>query len=113
MAGNKPQKIKIRIVENSIQARLAAWYLHSHNVALVLGSRIHLWGVNRQQFLSDTTWVKHELKHIEQFRKHGYFLFLWKYFFETIRHGYFNNRFEEEARTAENMPVHIEQYDMQ
>lgn len=49
-------------------ARLAATYLRSKNVALVLGSRIHLYGVNRQQFLSDICWVKHELKHVGQFK---------------------------------------------
>lgn len=113
MAATKPAKIKIRIIENSLQARLAATYLRSKSVALVLGRCIHLYGVSRQQFLADASWVKHELKHIEQFKKYGYLKFLWMYFFETLRHGYFNNRYEAEARAAENVHMDMAHYEIQ
>ncbi|MBS1920869.1 MAG: DUF4157 domain-containing protein [Bacteroidetes bacterium] len=93
----------IKIKENSFAAKIAAWKLKSDKVALVLGKTIHLHNTSKEIFLSDTRWVKHELKHIEQFRRYGAFRFLFLYFMEWIKHGYFNNRFEREAREAETI----------
>jgi len=97
---NLPGKVKIK--ENSCAARIAAWKLGSDSVALVLGSTIYLHNVSKEIFLRDKRWVAHELKHIQQFRSHGAFIFLYKYFIEWMKHGYTNNRFEIEAREAEN-----------
>jgi hypothetical protein len=38
---------------------------------------------------------------VQQFKQHGYIGFILKYIWESIRHGYYNNRFEKEARDAE------------
>ena len=92
----------VRIKENSFAAKLAALKLHSDNVALVLGNTIHLYNVSKQDFLNDKRWLKHELKHIDQFRQYGTLPFLFLYVVEWIKHGYTNNRFETEAREAEN-----------
>ncbi|HOM89425.1 MAG TPA: hypothetical protein PKW65_01780 [Bacteroidia bacterium] len=46
--------------------------------------------------------MKHELKHIEQFKRYGFIRFIFFYLSESIRHGYINNRFEIECREAEN-----------
>lgn len=75
--------------------------MNASNMAIVFGDTIHIWGVTKQEFLQNKNWVKHELKHIEQFQQHGYFGFLAKYVWESIRHGYYNNKFEIEAREAE------------
>jgi hypothetical protein len=92
----------IRIKENSFVARIAAWKLHSDNVALVLGKTIHLYNVSKRDFLNDKRWLRHELKHIDQFNQYGRFRFLFLYLTEWIKNGYTNNRFEIEARKAEN-----------
>jgi hypothetical protein len=92
-----------KIKEGSWMARIAAWKLGSDAVAFVLGSTIHLHNVSKEEFLSHSKWVKHELKHIEQFSEHGYYNFIWKYLLESIRKGYYNNRYEREAREAENL----------
>jgi len=92
----------IRIKENSFAAKIAARKLHSDTVALVLGNTIHLYNVSKQDFLSDKKWLKHELKHIDQFRQYGTLPFLLLYLMKWIKHGYTNNRFEAEAREAEN-----------
>jgi hypothetical protein len=84
-------------------ARIAAWKLGSSSVAFVLGTTIHLYNVTEAEFLSNQRWVKHELKHIEQFEEHGYFTFIWKYLVESIRKGYYNNKYEVEARAAEHL----------
>jgi len=93
--------IGVHIKENSWRARIATKVLKSNSVAIVFGKTIHLWGVDREGFLQSASWVKHELKHVQQYQQNGYFGFLAKYLLESIRHGYYNNRFEVEAREAE------------
>jgi uncharacterized protein DUF4157 len=92
----------IKIRENSPFARLGAWKLNTKRMAMTIGDTIHLHNTTRAEFLCDRRWVKHELKHVEQFRRHGLLNFLWKYLLESVREGYHNNRFEKEARAAEN-----------
>lgn len=89
-----------RIVENSLFARLARLVLKTDNVAMVLGKSIYLSGVKREVFLKNQGWVAHELCHIRQFQQYGFFRFLWLYLIESIKVGYYNNKFEVEAREA-------------
>ena len=91
----------ISIKENSRIAKLAAKKLHASNVAIVIGKTIHLHNTTRQQFLQNEKWVKHEICHINQFKHHGFFTFIIKYLWESFNKGYFNNKFEIEAREAE------------
>ena len=97
---NKPEFI---IKENSWLAKIAAKKLRSTNVAMVLGKTIHLFGVSKTDFLKDEKWLKHELCHIKQFNQYGYFNFVVRYLWESLRKGYYNNRFEVEARNAEDL----------
>lgn len=94
----------VYIKENSWVAKLAAGKMRSENVAIVFGNTIHLHGVSRTYFLSRDNWVKHELKHVEQYKRYGYWTFLFKYLAEWVRKGYYNNKFEAEARAAEDLP---------
>jgi hypothetical protein len=89
------------VKENSWIAKLAARKLGSENVAIVIGKTIHLYKVSKQDFLQDKSWVKHEMCHINQFKKYGFFKFIIKYLWESARHGYYNNKYELEAREAE------------
>ena len=70
---------------------------------MVLGKTIHLHGVSKTDFLDDEKWLKHELCHIKQFTQYGYFNFVIKYLWESLRKGYYNNRFEVEARNSEDL----------
>ncbi len=94
-------KTSFYIKENSLLAKLAAKKLKANSVAMVLGKTIHLWGTTKEHFLADERWVKHELCHINQFTQYGYFGFILKYLWESLRVGYYNNKFEVEAREAE------------
>ncbi|QIX61988.1 hypothetical protein HER32_12650 [Hymenobacter sp. BT18] len=96
-----------RIVENSLFARIARLVLKSSSVAMVLGNTIHLSGVKRQDFLRDPYWVAHEMCHIRQYQQHGYFGFLGRYLLESMRVGYYANRFEAEARQAGRDEAHL------
>ncbi|MBK7308702.1 MAG: DUF4157 domain-containing protein [Chitinophagaceae bacterium] len=97
---NNPEFI---IKENSRLAKIAAIKLGSKSVAMVLGKTIHLHNTTKANFLQDERWVKHELCHIKQFKDHGYVGFIIKYLWESIKKGYYNNRFEVEARKAEDL----------
>ena len=91
------------IKENSWLVKIAAKKLRSNNVAMVLGKTIHLHNTTKEQFLQNERWVKHELCHIQQFQDHGYFVFIAKYFWESLKKGYYNNKYEKEAREAEEL----------
>jgi hypothetical protein len=93
--------MQLNIKENSWVAKLAAKKLRSKNVAIVLGSTIHLFNVTKQEFLQNKKWVKHEMCHLEQFKKYGFFSFIVMYLWESARKGYYNNKYEIEARMAE------------
>ena len=92
-----------RIRENSILARIGAWKLGTSRMAMTIGNTIHLHNTSKQEFLEDQRWVKHELKHVEQYQRYGFIGFIWKYTIESILRGYYNNRFEIEARKAESV----------
>lgn len=98
---NRRYDMKVRIKENSYFARLAAWKLGASTMAITLGSTIHLHNTKREDFLSNQSWVCHELAHVRQFRHYGYYFFLLRYLWESFRKGYYNNRWEIEARAAE------------
>jgi hypothetical protein len=87
--------------ENSWIAKIAARKLNADKVAIVIGKTIHLFNVSKDVFLKDEKWVKHEMCHVKQFEKYGYFNFIIKYLWQSWKHGYRNNKFEVEARLAE------------
>ncbi|MEP6627383.1 MAG: DUF4157 domain-containing protein [Ginsengibacter sp.] len=90
------------IKENSWVAMLAAKKLKADSVAIVMGKTIHLHHVSKQDFLRDERWLKHEMCHIEQFKQYGFFSFILKYLWESMKHGYVDNKYEIEARHAES-----------
>lgn len=49
--------------------------------------------------------LRHERKHLEQIERLGRLRFSVEYLGELARHGYWNNRFEIEARAAERNPA--------
>ncbi len=94
----------VRIKENSRIARMAAWKLGARGVAMVLGNTIHLYNTSADEFLRSRRWLRHELCHIRQFRRHGFIPFIIKYLWQSLLHGYRNNKYEVEARAAETAP---------
>ncbi len=88
----------LRTWTGSPLARIACVVLGSQRVAMVIGQTVHLSGTTREQFLADAEWVAHELVHVRQFKEHGLVPFLWKYLVESVRVGYYHNKYEVEAR---------------
>lgn len=90
-----------RIKTRSKRAWLAAKILKANQVAIVFGDTICLHNTTKQAFEANTPWLRHELKHVQQYRQYGNVRFILLYLLETLQHGYYNNRFEVEARAAE------------
>lgn len=95
-------KMEFFIKEDSWIAALAARKLGASRVAIVIANTIHLYNAGKEEFLASRRWVAHELEHIRQYRKYGTLRFILLYVTESIKHGYANNRFEREARDAED-----------
>ena len=93
--------MKVRIKENSWVAKLAAKKMKAESVAIVFGNTIHLYNTSRVAFLQNSEWLCHELKHVQQYQQHGFAGFISKYLFDWMKNGYYNNRFEKEARESE------------
>ncbi len=93
--------MKVQIKENSWVAKLAAKKMQADKVAIVFGNTIHLHNTSRTEFLNDSDWVCHELKHVQQYQQNGFVGFIGKYLFDWMKNGYHNNRFEVEARESE------------
>ncbi|NML65632.1 DUF4157 domain-containing protein [Hymenobacter sp. RP-2-7] len=86
---------------NSPLARVARLVLgNKGSVAMVLGQTVHLSGATRAEFLADPEWVAHEEVHLRQVRDLGLVRFLYQYLVESARVGYYQNRFEVEARAG-------------
>jgi len=95
-----------RTLVRSPLARMARLVLgRAPRVAMVLGQTVHLSGVSRAEFLADPEWVAHEEVHLRQVRELGLPRFLWEYLLESARVGYYQNRFEVEAREGARRAV--------
>lgn len=93
--------MNVSINENSWLAKIAAAKMRSEKIAIVFGSTIHLHNTTKEEFLNDNDWVCHELKHVEQYKQHGSIGFIFKYLFDWMKNGYYNNKFEVAARESE------------
>jgi hypothetical protein len=94
--------VAVTIVSNSTIAYFAAIKLKSKRMAIVFGTYIHLYGVSIDEFLKDKKWVIHEMTHVHQYQRLGTVQFICSYLIESILKGYWNNKYEVEARRAAN-----------
>jgi hypothetical protein len=102
---------KVKIKENSWIARIAARRMKFPRIAIVLGRTIHLHNATLTTFINSRRWVLHELKHVEQFER-GFLLFAWQYLADYAKNGYYQNKFEIEARAAEADDSLLNKYDL-
>jgi hypothetical protein len=95
----------VTIVEKSWCAKIAAWKLHADKVAMVIGKKIYLHNVSREEFLRNKKWVRHEVAHVKQWARFGKLRFAFLYLLESFNKGYHYNKFEVEARNKESDPL--------
>lgn len=94
--------MKIAIKEKSFIAWVAAQVLHENRMAVTIGETIHLWNAQKDDLLKNKKWLRHELAHVQQFKQTGFLKFIFLYLWESLKHGYHENKFEVEARAKEN-----------
>jgi hypothetical protein len=94
--------IQVIIKENTLVARIAAYQLKSHACAIVFGRIICLHNISKLELLNNSGYLRHEVAHVKQWLREGYFLFPLKYLWYSLKHGYYHNPFEIEARAMEN-----------
>jgi hypothetical protein len=90
---------QVRIIEHSLYARL-----HPRAIATTRRRRIYLRG-SAQDFFADPWLVLHEYCHVLRQWEPGE-LTLARYGLECLRRGYWNNRFEVEARAFADRHLH-------
>ncbi|MBU3715068.1 MAG: DUF4157 domain-containing protein [Ferruginibacter sp.] len=90
------------IKENSWIAKFAGFLMRFDKIAIVFGKTIYLHNCKKDDFLANKRWFAHEMCHIRQYKKYGYLNFIIQYLWESIKKGYTHNKFEVEARAAEN-----------
>jgi hypothetical protein len=82
---------RVRVIEHSLFVRL-----HGRAIATTRRRRIYLRG-SAADFFQNPSLMLHEYCHVlKQWEPRT--LTLWRYFVEWLRRGYWNNRFEIEAR---------------
>jgi len=103
--------MKVKIKENSAFAKMAALNFKNKATAITIGKTIHLYKVNKSDFLKDKKWLRHELEHVLQFEKYGFVPFLLLYAFELMKHGYSDNKWEVAARNSEKDLAFLDEFD--
>ncbi len=92
---------KIYIKQGSKIAKWAAGNLNSQDVAIVIWNTIFIYGTTVEDFLQNKRWLRHEIEHVHQWRRNGFFLYIIKYLYYSLRYGYHDNPYEVQARKAE------------
>ena len=72
--------------------------------AITFGKTIFV-SCTKEDFLSEDWWVRHEVTHVQQYKKYGVFGFLKRYVAYAIVYRYRENPFEKEAISAEEDPL--------
>lgn len=87
--------VHVEFVYDSLIAKL----IIPHMSAITLWNRVYVREARRlPQHI-----IRHELRHVEQWYALGPVKFLARYLWESLRHGYYNNPFEVDARSAERL----------
>ena len=89
----------VRLKTDTLVSKIASTIMRpakGRALATAIGKTIHLHNITPEDFINNKTFLRHELQHCIQYHTTRFFLL--KYIWETMRHGYFQNRYEVEAR---------------
>jgi predicted dienelactone hydrolase len=92
----------VKLVPHNLLAKIAGrMHGEEEDYAVTIGKTIYL-SCSKEDFLSDTPWVRHEFTHVQQYKKYGILEFAKRYlFFSIFFHSYGKNPLEKEAISAE------------
>ena len=95
--------VKIQIKENTLISKIAFRLIKSFKneaVASTIGKTIHLHNISDISFSHKDGFLRHEMQHAIQFNEIKFFWL--KYIIETLKNGYFKNKYEVEAENLRN-----------
>lgn len=92
--GQGSNTIRVKVVHGSWIARL----IIPHMAAITIWNRIYV----RSSVPINERLIRHEVCHVQQWHRLGPLRFISSYLWQSLLHGYRNNKFEIEAREAEN-----------
>lgn len=91
-----------KVVEKSKLARFAGRMSGQQDkYAITFGKTIFV-SCSKEDFLAEDWWVRHEVTHVQQYKKYGIVGFLERYIVSSIFHSYREIPFEKEAISAED-----------
>lgn len=94
------QSVKL-VPHSNIAKLIGRMHGEEEDYAITIGRTIYL-SCSKQDFLSDTPWVRHEFTHVQQYKKYGVLEFAKRYLFSAIFYrNYRKIPFEKEAIAAE------------
>ena len=100
MTATYSQKVKL-VPHSGIAKIIGRMHGEEEDYAITIGKTIFL-SCSKQDFLSDTPWVRHEFTHVQQYKKYGVLEFAKRYLFSAIFYrSYAKIPFEKEAISAE------------
>jgi len=92
-----------RVVGNSRLAKVAGRLMGQQDrYAITFGKTIFV-SCDKKDFLTERGWVKHEITHVEQYKKYGLLEFLKRYVAYSVFNRYDQNPLEKEALSAEDL----------
>jgi hypothetical protein len=89
----------VRLKTDTLVSKIAFRLIRSFKnkaVASTIGKTIHLHKITPEAFVENRAFLRHELQHAIQYQTIRFFAL--KYIWETLRKGYFQNKYEVEAR---------------
>lgn len=91
--------VYVKLKTDTLVSKVAFRLIRSHKnkaIASAINKTIHLHAITAEAFVERKAFMRHELQHIIQY--HTIRFFVLKYIWETLKKGYFNNKYEVEAR---------------
>lgn len=91
--------VYVKLKTNTIVSKIAHRLIRSFKgkaVASTIGTTIHLHNITPEDFIENRAFLRHEIQHVIQYQTIRFFAL--KYIWETLKRGYFNNKYEVEAR---------------
>jgi hypothetical protein len=85
-------------IYNSKLAKFLGFFTKQENYAITTSESCARYSCPKEAV--SIPWRKHEECHKRQYLRLGWFNFIEQYLWESIKHGYTNNKFEVEAREA-------------
>ncbi len=85
---------RIRVVPHHPIAKIVSVFFQEE-AAITVGNIIFV-SCSRKEFIEDKRWVKHEITHVNQYKRYGLIGFWKRYFAMLIIYGYNNHPMENE-----------------